>query len=950
MSYIRHLYKNGASLRLHYPARYSHAQQLKEDVRRREISKVLIANRGEIACRVMKTARKLGVRTVAVYSDADKHAMHVEMADEAYHIGPAPSTQSYLNAAKILEVVKKSNSQAIHPGYGFLSENVEFCEKCASEDVIFIGPPPAAIRDMGIKSTSKAIMSAAGVPIVKGYHGEEQSIEKLQAEAQRIGFPLMIKAVRGGGGKGMRIAMTEADFLPQLESAKRESLKSFGDDNMLLEQYITDPRHVEVQVFADMHGNAVHLFERDCSVQRRHQKIIEEAPAPGLSEETRRSLGEAAVRAAKAVGYVGAGTVEFILHRQTHEFHFMEMNTRLQVEHPITEMITGTDLVEWQLRVAAGEQLPLSQDQIIRRGHAVECRIYAEEPRAGFLPRAGTLHRLTQPIPEEFVRVETGVREGQEVSVHYDPMIAKLVVWGRDRSEALAKTRTKLSEYQVAGLETNVNFLLRLSGASAFVSGDVHTAFIPQHEAELFPPSDSVLSETRAIQAALGHHEAELFPPSDSCSAKTRAIQGRAGHHRMPSLFPHQRLRAQRDGAAIQAALGQTYVYNTAFIPQHEAELFPPSDSVLSETRAIQAALGHHEAELFPPSDSVLSETRAIQAALGHVRIQYCLHSAARGRAVPAQRLRAQRDARHTGRARTCTYTITSSSASTQASPPSRLAQRESAPIQAALGTLVYNTAFIPQHEAELFPPSDSVLSETRAIQAALGHHEAELFPPSDSVLSETRAIQAALGHLLTNQLASTVQDNWKGISVQPQSWRPNYELQKTIPLRFDEKDLKVTVKYESAPNTYSVRVNDGEWRQVEASLQTTEKGLRLNTLIGDKKTNVGLLTHDQEVHVYDENGQTVVELPRPKYQASSVDTAAAANSASSPTPGVLERILVTKGDKVVKGQPLFVVIAMKMEYVVRSPRDGVVAGLAPFKLGDSVGKGAQVVMLEGDS
>ncbi|KAH9634105.1 hypothetical protein HF086_001307 [Spodoptera exigua] len=617
MSYIRHLYKNGASLRLQYPARFSHAQQLKEDVRRREISKVLIANRGEIACRVMKTARKLGVRTVAVYSDADKHAMHVEMADEAYHIGPAPSTQSYLNAAKILEVAKKSNSQAIHPGYGFLSENVEFCEKCASEDVIFIGPPPAAIRDMGIKSTSKAIMSAAGVPIVKGYHGEDQSIEKLQAEAQRIGFPLMIKAVRGGGGKGMRIAMTEADFLPQLESAKRESLKSFGDDNMLLEQYITDPRHVEVQVFADMHGNAVHLFERDCSVQRRHQKIIEEAPAPGLSEETRRSLGEAAVRAAKAVGYVGAGTVEFILHRQTHEFHFMEMNTRLQVEHPITEMITGTDLVEWQLRVAAGEQLPLSQEQIIRRGHAVE----------------------------------TGVREGQEVSVHYDPMIAKLVVWGRDRSEALAKTRAKLSEYQ-----------------------------------------------------------------------------------------------------------------------------------------------------------------------------------------------------------------------------------------------------------------------------------------------------------LLTNQQANTVKDNWKGISVQPQSWRPNYELQKTIPLRFDEKDLKVTVKYESAPNSYSVKVNDGEWRQVEASLQTTEKGLRLNTLIGDKKTNVGLLTYDQEVHVYDENGQTVVELPRPKYQASSVDSSAAANSASSPTPGVLERVLVSKGDKVVKGQPLFVVIAMKMEYVVRSPRDGVVAALAPFKLGDSVGKGAQVVMLEGDS
>lgn len=707
MSFIRLLYKNSA-FNFPYQVRYRHAHQLKDEIQRRDIRKVLIANRGEIACRVMRTAKKLGVRTVAVYSDADKNAMHVEMADEAYHIGPAPSSQSYLNAAKILEVAKKSNSQAIHPGYGFLSENVEFCEECAKEDVIFIGPPTSAIRDMGIKSTSKAIMSAAGVPIVKGYHGEEQSIERLTSEAQRIGFPLMIKAVRGGGGKGMRIAMTEADFLPQLESAKRESMKSFGDDNMLLEQYITDPRHVEVQVFADMHGNAVHLFERDCSVQRRHQKIIEEAPAPGLSEETRRSIGEAAVRAAKAVGYVGAGTVEFILHRQTHEFHFMEMNTRLQVEHPITEMITGTDLVEWQLRVASGEPLPLSQEEIIRRGHAVECRIYAEEPRAGFLPRAGTLHRLTQPEPEEFVRVETGVREGQEVSVHYDPMIAKLVVWGRDRSEALAKTRAKLTEYQVAGLETNVNFLLRLSSAKAFVDGDVHTAFIPQHEHELFPKSDTVLSEDRAIQAALGH--------------------------------------------------------------------------------------------------------------------------------------------------------------------------------------------------------------------------------------------------ILSSQLKNVTDDSWKGIAVKPESWRPNYQLKKVIPLRFDEKDLSVTVEH-TGQNTYRVQVDNGEWRQVEASLQSTDKGLRLNTLIGDKKSNVGLLTHEQQVHVYDENGQTVVELPMPKFQAASgVDAAAAANSASSPTPGILERILVNKGDKVVKGQPLFVVIAMKMEYVVRSPRDGVIASLAPFNIGDAVGKGAQVVMLEGDS
>ncbi|KOB75737.1 Methylcrotonoyl-coenzyme A carboxylase 1 alpha, partial [Operophtera brumata] len=476
------------STHLPFSARFNHAQQIKEEINQRQISKVLIANRGEIACRVMRTAKKLGIRTVAVFSDADKHAMHVEMADEAYHIGPAPATQSYLNAEKILDVAKQSQSQAIHPGYGFLSENVEFCERCAKEDVIFIGPPPAAIRDMGYEDCNDRSRLSPSIGI-----GEKRITE----------------------------------------------------------------------VFADMHGNAVHLFERDCSVQRRHQKIIEEAPA------------------------------------------------------------VRTDLVEWQLRVAAGEPLPVTQEQVVRRGHAVECRIYAEEPRAGFLPRAGTLHRLTQPLPEEFVR---------------------LVVWGRDRNEALAKTRAKLQEYQVAGLETNVNFLLRLSGASAFVSGDVHTSFIPQHEAELFPTSDCVLGEHRAIQAALGH----------------------------------------------------------------------------------------------------------------------------------------------------------------------------------------------------------------------------------------------------------------------------------------------------STPNTYSVQVNEGEWRHVEASLHSSPLGLRLHTAIEDKRCN---------------SGQTIVEIPKAKYQAASaVDPAAAANSASSPTHGILERVLVNTGDKVVKGQPLFVVIAMKMEYVVRSPRDGVVANLAPFKLGDAVGKGAHVVLLEGDS
>uniref|UniRef100_A0AAX7UWT2 Methylcrotonoyl-CoA carboxylase subunit alpha, mitochondrial n=1 Tax=Astatotilapia calliptera TaxID=8154 RepID=A0AAX7UWT2_ASTCA len=455
----------------------------------RRIEKVLIANRGEIACRVMRSAKKMGVRSVAVYSDADTHSMHVAMADEAYHIGPAPSQQSYLSMDKVLEVAKKSGSHAVHPGYGFLSENTEFAEACKQEGIIFIGPPSSAIRDMGIKSTSKHIMSAAGVPIIGGYHGEDQSNEKLQAEAVQIGYPVMIKAVRGGGGKGMRIARSDSDFLEQLESARREARKSFNDDVMLIEKFVEDPRHVEVQVFGDMHGNAVYLFERDCSVQRRHQKIIEEAPGPGISPEVRRKLGEAAVRAAKAVNYVGAGTVEFIMDAQ-HNFYFMEMNTRLQVEHPVSEMITGTDLVEWQLRVAAGERLPLLQEDIMLRGHSFEARIYAEDPNNDFLPGAGPLLHLSTPPPDQHTRIETGVREGDEVSAHYDPMIAKLVVWGEDRSAALKKLRYCLRQYNIVGLNTNIDFLLNLSGHPEFEAGNVSTSFIP-HSTDPFSPFGS---------------------------------------------------------------------------------------------------------------------------------------------------------------------------------------------------------------------------------------------------------------------------------------------------------------------------------------------------------------------------------------------------------------------------------------------------------------------------
>ncbi|XP_018422568.1 PREDICTED: methylcrotonoyl-CoA carboxylase subunit alpha, mitochondrial isoform X2 [Nanorana parkeri] len=467
-----------------------------------KIEKVLIANRGEIACRVMHTAKRMGVQSVAVYSEADRNSMHVSLADEAYLIGPAASQQSYLAMDKIIHVAKSSGAQAIHPGYGFLSENTEFAELCKKENIIFVGPPSSAIRDMGIKSTSKAIMSAAGVPIIEGYHGEEQSDQHLKEQARGIGYPVMIKAVRGGGGKGMRIAKSEEEFVEQLESARREARKSFNDDVMLIEKFVDNPRHVEVQVFGDQHGNAVYLFERDCSVQRRHQKIIEEAPGPGISPEVRRKLGEAAVKAAKAVNYVGAGTVEFIMDSQQN-FYFMEMNTRLQVEHPVTEMITETDLVEWQLRVAAGEKIPVTQEEITLNGHAFEARIYAEDPNNNFMPGAGPLLHLSTPPADVYTRIETGVRQGDEVSVHYDPMIAKLVVWAKDRQAALTKLRYCLRQYNIVGLSTNIDFLLSLSGHPAFEAGDVHTSFIPQHYNELFPLKKGI-SNQMLCQAALG--------------------------------------------------------------------------------------------------------------------------------------------------------------------------------------------------------------------------------------------------------------------------------------------------------------------------------------------------------------------------------------------------------------------------------------------------------------
>jgi 3-methylcrotonyl-CoA carboxylase alpha subunit len=460
--------------------------------------KILIANRGEIACRVAATCRRLGVRTVAVYSDADADARHVADCDEARWLGAAAAKESYLCGQRIVDVARASGAQAIHPGYGFLSENPEFAELCDRSGLVFIGPPSKAIRAMGSKSAAKEIMTQAGVPVVPGYHGGDQEPEMLAQEASRIGYPVLIKASAGGGGKGMRRVDQPADFAAGLAAAQREALAAFGDAHMLLEKYLLEPRHIEMQVFADIQGHVVHLFERDCSVQRRHQKIIEEAPAPGLSPARRRQMGEAAVAAARAIAYVGAGTVEFIVD-QRGEFYFMEMNTRLQVEHPVTEMITTQDLVEWQLRVAAGEPLPCKQEDLTISGHAIEARVYAEVPEKDFLPATGRLLHLRTPAEGSHVRVDSGVRQGDEIGIHYDPMIAKLVVWGRDRDNALRHLQEALSAYEVVGVTTNLEFLGAVAAHPAFAEGEVDTGFIDKHREQLMPGPASTDDHVLAV-------------------------------------------------------------------------------------------------------------------------------------------------------------------------------------------------------------------------------------------------------------------------------------------------------------------------------------------------------------------------------------------------------------------------------------------------------------------
>src|SRR5581483_8392753 len=445
---------------------------------------VLIANRGEIACRIARTAKRLGMRTIAVYSDADRNAPHVQLCDEAHLIGPAPAAQSYLRIDKLIEVARASGAQCVHPGYGFLSENAEFAAACAQAGVVFVGPPPAAIRAMGLKDHAKAAMDKVGVPVVPGYHGERQDAKFLKEKAYEIGYPVLIKAVAGGGGKGMRRVDRHADFDAALEAAKREAASAFGDERVLVEKYVAAPRHIEMQVFADQHGHAIHLNERDCSLQRRHQKVIEEAPAPGMTAELRAIMGAAAVAAAKAVGYVGAGTIEFIVDGarglRPDGFWFMEMNTRLQVEHPVTEAITGLDLVEWQFRIAAGERLALTQGAVPIDGHAVEARLYAEDPERGFLPSTGFLSVLRLPDGEG-IRVDTGVEQGYSISPYYDPMIAKVIARGATRDQALNRLAAALERTMVVGPRTNAAFLHALCDAPGFRDGEFDTSFIERN-------------------------------------------------------------------------------------------------------------------------------------------------------------------------------------------------------------------------------------------------------------------------------------------------------------------------------------------------------------------------------------------------------------------------------------------------------------------------------------
>ncbi|MET3930746.1 3-methylcrotonyl-CoA carboxylase alpha subunit [Lysobacter sp. OAE881] len=523
----------------------------------RPFDKILIANRGEIACRVIRTCRRLGIRTVAVYSEADADAQHVRQADEAWPIGGPRPQDSYLRGDAIIEVALKSGAQAVHPGYGFLSENADFADAVEAAGIAFIGPKAASMRKMGSKAGAKELMQAAGVPVVPGYTGEDQSPERLQREADAVGYPLMIKAAHGGGGKGMRIVRASGEFAANLQSCQREAANAFGRDRVLLERYVEKPRHIEIQVFADTHGHAIHLNERECSAQRRYQKVLEESPSPFLTPQLRAAMGEAAVLAARSIDYVNAGTVEFIV-GQDGGFYFMEINTRLQVEHPVTEMVTGLDLVEWQLRVAAGDALPLAQDAIAQNGHAIEVRLYAEDPDAGFLPGSGKLERLRLPHAGEGVRIDSGVVEGDTVTIFYDPMIAKLIVHAADRPAALARLRAALATCDIAGPKSNIEFLERLARHPAVVDGTIDTGYLDRHLDEFLAPADEDVTE-RLIAGATAVLLAQEQDTRRRAAASTDPTSpwaiadgwrlGHGGHRSLAFLQGDNRVELQAQGA-----------------------------------------------------------------------------------------------------------------------------------------------------------------------------------------------------------------------------------------------------------------------------------------------------------------------------------------------------------------------------------------------------------------
>ena len=550
------------------------------------IASLLIANRGEIACRIIRTARAMGIRTVAVYSDADAHALHVRQADEAVHIGPSPARESYLVGERIIAAAKETGAEAIHPGYGFLSENADFARDVIDAGLIWVGPKPDSIRAMGLKDAAKQRMIAAGVPVTPGYLGEDQSLERLSREAEATGYPVLIKAVAGGGGKGMRRVDRAEDFADALASCQREAASSFGDDRVLIEKYVLSPRHIEVQVFGDSHGNVVHLFERDCSLQRRHQKVIEEAPAPGMDEATREAICAAAVRAAKAVDYVGAGTIEFIADAsdglRADRIWFMEMNTRLQVEHPVTEEITGVDLVEWQLRVASGEPLPKAQEELAINGWAIEARLYAEDPTKGFLPSVGRLYELRFPA---IARIETGVAQGDTISPHYDPMIAKVITHGRNRDSARARLASALERLEIAPVKTNSVFLVRALRNDDFIEARLDTGFIERHGEALLPdatPSAEVL-RSAALQVAHSEIGGLSSPLSWVDEGRSRLPEPRTGNVWREAFG----FRLNRDPAPLRIEL--TYA-GTDYVVEPGRDLETHSFSAFSKGEEIEVS------------------------------------------------------------------------------------------------------------------------------------------------------------------------------------------------------------------------------------------------------------------------------------------------------------------------------------------------------------------------